>query len=380
MSERKIWDFKNQTICNILGLAFNEREQHKLYKKLNLKRSNSTSHDMHANLVHICSTQNRTSKQLDKILVDKFEEYRENIKHIPQNEIFKHIENGNYADLPLSALIWFAVRDEHEDIKKIEAEVYSVTHMYGHRALRFHASLQRALPNSKPEYIMKELNDALGLNESLKLKCNRLELKKDELKSEIESITNDKSRINADIEKQKQLNRQLSVNLEMLGGENELTSIENRKKVIDLLTTEVKLLTDELMEQNRTCDVTHEELAQINPISELGTDDIEKSVNLNGMRVAYVGGVESLTPYYKKVIESFGGTFCYHCGRCTRGKKEIENLVEGNDLILCPVDINSHDACKHVKNACKTKNKTCNFLRSSGLSMLTRELGKPAEI
>jgi hypothetical protein len=372
LSERKIWEFRNQTVCTILGLTFNEKELHKLSKKLKL------DHDriMHASLVQACATQNRTSKQLDKILTDRFEEYREDIKRIPRKEIYRHIEDGNGTDIPLPALVWFAVRSQHEDINKIEAEVYAVTHMYGHRALRFHDALRRALPDSRPEYVMKELNDALGSNEKLQTKCKRLEWKREQLKSEIESIKEDRSRINTVMEEQKQLNRRLASDLEKLGGENALGQIEDLKKEIDLLTKEVKTLTDELWERDRTCDMTSSELAQIDPVSELGTEDREMGFDLNGMRVAYVGGVESLTPHYKEVIESFGGTFCYHCGRCTQGRKEMENLVDRTDLIFCPVDINSHDACRYVKRACKTRNKPCHFLRSSGLSMLIRGLEK----
>ena len=133
----------------------------------------------------------------------------------------------------------------------------------------------------------------------------------------------------------------MASDLERLGGENALGQIEDMKKEMDILTKEMKTLTDELLERDRTCDMTSSELAQIDPVSELGTEDRGKSIDLNGMRVAYVGGVESLTSHYREVIESFGGTFCYHCGRCIQGRKEIENLVDGTDIIFCPVDINA---------------------------------------
>ena len=102
------------------------------------------------------------------------------------------------------------------------------------------------------------------------------------------------------------------------------------------------------------------------------------SADLNGAKVAYIGGVESLMPYYRDAIESVGGTFCYHCGRCIQGRKEIETIVDGIDMVFCPVDINSHNACKYVKKACKMRDKPCHFLRSSSLSMLIRELGNRA--
>ncbi len=379
MPERKIWEFRNQIVCTILGLTFDENELSEIFKKLKLNQDRITGFEMHSSLVQACGTQNKTSKQLDKILKDRFEEYREDIKRIPQKEIYRYIEDGNGTDIPLPALVWFAVHSQHEDIDKIEAGVYAVTHMYGHRALRFHAALRKALPDSRPEYVMKELNDALGSNEKLQTKCKRLEWKREQLKSEIESVKEDRSRINTVMEEQKQLNRRLASNLERLGGENALGQIEDMKKEIGLLTEEVGTLTSELLERDQTCDMISNELRPIEQVSESCTEDIGKSVDLNGMRVAYVGGVESLTPHYKEVIESFGGTFCYHCGRCIQGKKEIENLVDRTDIIFCPVDINNRAVYRYVKKACKTRNKPCHFLRSSGLSMLIRELENHGE-
>ena len=379
MSERKIWEFKNQTICTIIGLAFDEKELGTIFKKLKLSQDGITAYEMHGILVQACGTQNKTSKQLDKILKDRFEEYREDIKRIPQKEIYRYIEDRNGTDIPLPALVWFAVRNQHEDIDEIEAGIFGVTHMYGHRALRFHDALHKALPDSRPEYVMEELNDALGSNEKLQTKCNRLEWKREQLKSEIESVKEDRSRINTVMEEQKQLNRRLMSDFERVGGEDVLGQIENLKKEIVLLTEEVTVLTDELLKRDRTDDTTSSELTEIDPVSESDIEDTGNDVDLNGMRVAYVGGVESLMPHYREAVEFFGGTFCYHCGRCIQGRKEIETLVDGTDIIFCPVDINSHNACSYVKKACKMRNKKCHFLRSSSLSMLIRELENHAE-
>jgi hypothetical protein len=276
-------------------------------------------------------------------LKDRFEEYREEVKRIPQKEIYRHMEDGNGTDIPLPALVWFAVRNQHEDIDEIEAGIFAVTHVYGHRALRFYDALKRALPDGRPEYVMKELDDALRSNEKLQTKCNRLEWKREQLKSEIESIKEDRSRINTVMEEQKQLNRRLMSDFERVGGEDVLGQIENLKKEIVLLTEEVTVLTDELLKRDRTDDTTSSELTEIDPVSESDIEDTGNDVDLNGMRVAYVGGVESLMPHYRDAVESLGGTFCYHCGRCIQGRKEIETLVEGTDLIFCPVDINSHN-------------------------------------
>ena len=188
MSERKIWEFRNQTVCAILGLTFDENELSGIFKKLKLSPDKIAAFEMHGSLVHACGTQNKTSRQLDKILKDRFEQYREDIKGIPQNEIYRYIENGNGTDIPLPALVWFAARGQHEDIDEIEAKVYGVTHMCGHRALRFHDAFYRALPDSRPEYVLKELNYALRSNEKLQTKCKRLEWKREQYPLQISYI------------------------------------------------------------------------------------------------------------------------------------------------------------------------------------------------
>ena len=186
--------------------------------------------------------------------------YKENIKRIPQKEIYRYIEDGHGTDIPLPALVWFAVRSQHEDIDEIEAMVFAATHICGHRALRLYDVLKRALPDSRPEYVMKELNEALRSNEKLQTKCNRLEWKREQFKSEIESIKEGRSKINTVMEGEKQLNRQLTSDLERLGGENALGQIENLKKEIALLTEEVTVLTDELLKRDRTDDMASGEL------------------------------------------------------------------------------------------------------------------------
>jgi len=381
MPERKIWELKNQTVCSILGWTYNDRELSDLFKRLKLDCNTVTAYEMHGGLIQACSSQNKTSKQIDRILKDRFERYRKDIEHIPQEEIYRYIEdgrNGNGTDIPIPALIWFAVRNQREDADAIEAAVFAATHMYEHRASRFYGELRRALPCGVPENILIELKDASKANEKLQTKCNRLERKREQLKSEIESVREDRLRITSALEEEKRLNRQLVSDLEGLGGEDTVNQTENLIKEIDFLTSEVKRLTDELLTRNRSDDVKSGELVEIEHRPEPDIVGEGASADLNGARVAYIGGVESLMPYYRDAIESIGGTFCYHCGRCIQGRKEIETLVDGIDMVFCPVDINSHNACKYVKKACKMRNKPCHFLRSSSLSMLIRELGDHA--
>lgn len=378
--ERSIWELKNQTICTILGLAFNERELPGIIKKLKLNNGKMSSFEMHCKLVQASSTQDRTSKQLDKLLSERFEPYKEKVKGLSHNEIRKYIEKGEYTDIPLCALIWYGVRNDDNDIKNIEAMIFGAVHMFEHRALRFYDTLSRTMPDSRPENVIRELNEVVRSNDKLQTKCNRLEIKKDHLISEIGSIKEDRSKIIGELEIQNQVNEQLKNDLNEITDENTLDRINELTRELDFLTTEVKTLSSEITQRDQEINKMSCELTSVNMNLESDIKDNGEKVDLNGLTVAYVGGVESLEPHYKEVIESFGGTFNYHCGRCLQGRKEIENLVDKTDLIFCPVDINSHKACKYVKKACRVQNKLCCFLRSSGLSMLVREIEKAPEL
>lgn len=381
MSEQKIWELNSQTVCTILGLSFDEKELPDIVKKLKLDPGGNTPYALHSGLVQACSTQNRTSRRLDKLLKERLARYQKTLMHThghtPVAEICKEIEEGTGKDMPLSALAWFLVRNRHENSGETEAAVFAAMHMLEHRALRFYDALRRALPDNMPEDVLNELATLSESNERLETKCQRLERKREQLKSDVESIKEDKSRVVVELDEQRGLVRQLTKDFEEISGEDTFDQISDLKQQINMLTDEVKTLTDQLQDrdENETCPVVVDvESKGSLHVPEVSDGGAMLDIDLNGATVTYVGGVESLLPHYRDVVESFGGTFCYHCGRCIQGRKEIEGIVDKTDIVFCPVDINSHNACRYFKKACKMRDKHCYFLRSSGLSMLIKGL------
>ena len=53
---------------------------------------------------------------------------------------------------------------------------------------------------------------------------------------------------------------------------------------------------------------------------------------------------------YRKLVEERGGILEYHAGHMKSGGRALENSVQRADLVLCPVNCNSHGACLMVKN------------------------------
>jgi hypothetical protein len=85
-------------------------------------------------------------------------------------------------------------------------------------------------------------------------------------------------------------------------------------------------------------------------------------------RVLIVGGIARMEKLYRRLVEDRGGIFEYHDGHLRGGIRA--------DVILCPVNCNSHAACSLVKNLGKKHNKPTHMLSNFSLSAVVQVLGE----
>jgi len=393
--KRRIWELQHFTVCRILGLTYNGDVLKELYKDLKLGHEYNGcmgAYEMHQQLIQLCRTQNRHAKRLERLLEKRFAPYKE-VARLDSEAICRIIEgdgkmdgnnNNNLKEVPLSALIWFAVRNgDGNSGKEIESRIANALHLREHQALRFYDELSRR-SGGKPELVTKELHAALEAREKLQRRCERLEQKRDELIAEREKLRAEKRELVHELEELRRMNEQLQARMHDAEGEATDKELEETKKELSILRKELRRLSKEnaeLLKKSKAeqRNIEQDERTHTRDCSKCNANtnanaNKNKNNELRGLRVAYIGGVESMKLCYREIAESFGCLFCYHGGHCMRGKKEIEGIVEKSDVIFCPVDINSHNACRMVKEACKMRNKPCYFLRSSGLSALRKAL------
>jgi hypothetical protein len=98
------------------------------------------------------------------------------------------------------------------------------------------------------------------------------------------------------------------------------------------------------------------------------------SYDLCRTRVLIVGGIERMEKAYRKLVEERGGIFEYHAGHMKSGGKGLENSVQRADLVLCPVNCNSHGACLKVKSLGKKFKKPVHMLSNFSLSAVIRTM------
>ena len=78
---------------------------------------------------------------------------------------------------------------------------------------------------------------------------------------------------------------------------------------------------------------------------------------------------------YRELIETSGGIFEYHDGDLKKkGARKLEPRLKQADMVLCPVNCNSHAACTMVKNLAKKHNKPFRMLSNSSLSALSQAI------
>jgi hypothetical protein len=90
--------------------------------------------------------------------------------------------------------------------------------------------------------------------------------------------------------------------------------------------------------------------------------------DLSGRSVLYVGGRSSLVVHFRNLVERANGRFFHHDGGIEANERRLDCLLARGDIVLCPVDCVSHQACIKAKRYCKGTAKIFVPLRSSGLS------------
>lgn len=97
--------------------------------------------------------------------------------------------------------------------------------------------------------------------------------------------------------------------------------------------------------------------------------------DLGGQAILYVGGRPSTLPHLRAAVETRNGCLLHHDGGFEQATRCLEGLVERADVVVCPVDCVSHDACLRVKGLCRRMGKPFVPMRSAGASSFARMLG-----
>ncbi|ACV62518.1 hypothetical protein Dtox_1661 [Desulfofarcimen acetoxidans DSM 771] len=88
--------------------------------------------------------------------------------------------------------------------------------------------------------------------------------------------------------------------------------------------------------------------------------------------ILIIGGMTKFKQLYKNLIESCGHECEYLDGYMKGGEKILERKIMKCDMVFCPVDCNSHNACASAKKFCRKHCKPITILTSSGITNMAQ--------
>jgi len=111
------------------------------------------------------------------------------------------------------------------------------------------------------------------------------------------------------------------------------------------------------------------------PLSEVDRNPPSK---LDGKCVLCVGGRTGAVDAYRQLIETRGGRFLHHDGGLEESLHRIDSALAAADLVICQAGCISHNAYWRVKEQCKRSGKRCIYIKSAGISGLSRLIDSEA--
>lgn len=397
---KKIWEIRSCYKCALIGACLTCAELRRLARSREFSLDQGyDDYQLHAEFIRISDQADGKGKALQKYLAKKYNGQATKYRQAQTDEAIKGLWDEDLAQGRLD-IAWWAVLTHPLASVELIGNLYGQLHMLGHDSLNSHhrertqlvrlrakvAMLEEVL-GSERRYHRQERKQWQGMFNDLEHRLHDHEAAEQASRGLRDEVVGLRGRLlsmetNQDKAHHKQAMDELRQHNSMLCGQiNELTAdLSALQEQFTLLDGQRRRLEQQKLEQGREIaaleDLLGKHLPRELPCSHC-TDQHTSNcpgLNLCGKTVLYVGGLNNLIPFYRRLIEQCGGRFLHHDGGIEASRSQLPRMLTSADAVLCPVDCVSHDACHCVKKMCKRYQKPFVLMRSAGLSSLARSL------
>ncbi len=379
----KYWEIDERFACPIAGMCLTLSEQKQLIKKAGISMKKPTLFEIHEVLVASSSSENALSRKIDSFLVRKFSRETKSFDSMSEDNLKEqwrsHFKSGEYT-----GIFWYLTSrsDLSKDFLKA---LFGDIHMSMHINALERGKLirQSQLLEDKKREAYEKANSEMRQRKSLEKHVVLLSREIEELKARLVVSEKDISSF-VEIESDPaniEIDHNLVADIESLKREN-IVLAESQKSLSEKtnelerqtikLESENRYLSDELLRKSLIEAEFQKEIEQI--MAQLhrmnSCDKSCPSFDLCKKRVLIVGGISKMESLYRQVVELNGGLFEYHDGYVKGGTDRLECSFKRADIVLCPVNCNSHAACSLVKQLGKKHNKPVQMLAGAGLNAI----------
>ncbi|MCK5131291.1 MAG: DUF2325 domain-containing protein [Candidatus Sabulitectum sp.] len=364
--------------CVLLGACLTTSEKKKLLRNAGYRLKGFSQIGIHRLLVKASSDDEKLARRIDSMFRNRYDKRAEVLDEYSEIEIVpmwrEYLTGDDYQ-----WLIWASMTDAKLS-DDFAAGVLGDFHALQHKISRE--------AGKKTERIEKLCRKVEALEEKLKAARKRERNYKRQCSESVKSM-NLNERLLAGLKKKLEDVEQFAKD----SGVGQVNSSLLKLRIRELEFT-VARNADEIRKHIASKDRIQIQLQVVKEKNRLGRDEILNLLDLMRCKdadcikcpnrdlcdrnVLLVGGITRLESIYKDLVISTGGDFKYHNGKSNAGEKLLQERIRWADVVLCPVDVNSHRAALGVKKICKKMEKPFMMLRSSSVTSISKALDRVA--
>ena len=377
---KDVWQMDSMFKCPIIGSCLGTMEQKKLLKKASIKYDDKNEFEIHEIFVALSDTENELSKKLNRFLRGK---YLPEVRHLMSLSEDAFIDEWMelFDDGRLGAAV-YAIAARHGVSSTLKKQAFGMIHMNMHDSTHKKTALRNALNQARQRIQSHECKSKALISVTRELKKDNKSLARAVEEARVEQARL-RVRCESCLAELDELKRAMAVAPAAAGPDAEAPSGGPSPEEHMILLSErdrykhrVEELEKDLEKERQSHGITRCRLDFLlrnsEPPEECDTSC--PSYDLCRKRILIVGGMTKMSGHYRKIVEAKGGLFEYHNGNMKNGTRGLESLFKRADIVICPVDCNSHAACNAVKRLGKKHNKTVRILFGSSLNAINQAL------
>ena len=380
---RKLWEISHKFHCPIIGVCFSAGDLRTLMCRVMHFPADTSDYVLHTTAVDACEDRSQLAELLQKNLEKRFQLTIRRFAAARTGETLRALwQEATRGGHELPAALWSSWTHPACDAR-LEQEIHGDIHMIQHQI----GSGARA---------------DLNALKALRVDNARLRRQLDAAHSANQSMRNEKSRetgalgqrvieLRAELAGKEAWGAGLTAQLDQL--RQTLPDLRDRQALVrrandaearaSALSDTAAALGNELAGLKRLLGQAEAALQQFIAPKENGTfSDVDRNtaVNIAGKCVLCVGGRAGAVDAYRQVIEQRGGRFLHHDGGLEESLHRIDGALAAADLVICQAGCISHNAYWRVKEQCKRSGKRCIYMKSAGVSGLSRLIDRESSV
>ena len=368
----KLWEIGGGFHCSILGTCLATPDLMALARKLRLTPpTQSTDYEIHGYFVQQSTQEGPVARALQRLLDHRYEGALRRVARLEDPSALDGLWREFKASGRIAGGYWAMLSHRHvpQDLRaRVFGEVHMMSHLQG-SAVRDHAARLDQLERDNAE-LRDRLNRATRSTQEAQAGLDERDRRIARLSERLCAAEAAAGRPDGVRAPAAGLERKLAKRERSLAGAR--TRARGLEAEVEQLNRQLALLRRRRHPESHRTPEAEPAAAPTQPPRVPG----------GACRLLYVGGRPGLLPHLRDVAERRQASLLHHDGGKEETLQRIDDLVEGVDAVLCPVDCVSHSACLRVKHLCQRLDKPFLPLKSASRSCFARallELGlKPA--